>query len=144
MNKQKTIYYLILSRVGGEKVKISDFSAPDGYGLCCTSEHNGKELVLSQCFKNGTASVREAVDKVVDAYAQSGPVAARYGMIYSMVRMEARTPGMLVTGKGNGAIATIKREWDIKRNLARDKIPLVMGLVMDLARLQMQANAKHA
>ena len=125
-------------------MKISDFSAPDGYGLCCTSEHNGKELVLSQCFKNGTTSVREAVDMVVNAYAQGGPIAARYGMIETMVKMEARTPGMLVTGKGNGAIASIKREWDISRNLARDKVPLVMGLVMDLATLQMQANAKHA
>lgn len=125
-------------------MKISDFSAADGYGLCCTSEHNGRELVLSQCFKNGTAGVREAVDMVVNAYAQSGPIAARYGMIETMVKMEARTPGMLVTGKGNGAIASIKREWDIKRNLARDKVPAVMDLVMSLAALQMQANAKHA
>lgn len=143
-DKQKTIYYLILSWVGGEKLKISDFSAPDGYGLCCTSEHNGKEFVLSWCFKNGPKSVREAVDMVVHAYAQGGPIAARYGMIESMVKMEARTPGMLVTGKGNGAIATIKREWDIKRNLARDKIPVVMDLVMSLAALQMKENAKHA
>jgi len=125
-------------------LKISDFSSRDGYGLCCTSEHNGKELVLSQCFKNGTASVREAVDMVVEAASKGGPIAARYNMIETMVKMEARTPGMLVTGKGNGAIATIKREWDIKRNLARDKIPTVMGLVMDLAALQLQANAKHA
>ena len=125
-------------------MKISDFSAPDGYGLCCTSEHNGRELVLSQCFKNGTTGVREAVDMVVNAYAQSGPIAARYGMIETMVKMEARTPGMLVTGKGNGAIASIKREWGISRNLARDKVPTVMDLIMSLAALQMEANAKHA
>tara|TARA_R100001460_G_scaffold102827_1_gene147580 strand:+ start:2265 stop:2639 length:375 start_codon:yes stop_codon:yes gene_type:complete len=124
-------------------MKISDFSTP-GNGLCCTSEHKGRELILSRCFKNGTASVREAVDMVVNAYAQSGPVAARYSMIETMVKMEARRPGSLATGKGNGAIASIKREWDIKRNLARDKVPLVMGLVMDLAALQMQANAKNA
>ena len=116
-------------------MKISDFSAPDGYGLCCTSEHNGNELVLSQCFKNGTTGVREAVDMVVNAYAQSGPIAARYGMIQTMVKMEASMPGTLATGKGNGAIS---------RNLARDKVPTVMGLVMSLAALQMEANAKHA
>ena len=125
-------------------MKISDFSAPDGYGLCCTSEHNGNELVLSQCFKNGTTGVREAVDMVVNAYAQSGPIAARYGMIQTMVKMEASMPGTLATGKGNGAIASIKREWNISRNLARDKVPTVMGLVMSLAALQMEANAKHA
>lgn len=142
-DKQKTIYYLILSWVGGEKLKISDFSTLDG-GLCCTSEHNGKELVLSQCFKNGAIDVRKAVDMVVDAYAQGGPIAARYGMIESMVKMEASMPGMLVTGKGRGAIASIKREWNISRNLARDKVPTVMDLVMSLAALQLQANAKYA
>ena len=125
-------------------MQISDFSTLDGYGLCCTSEHNGEELILSECFKNGPTSVREAVDKVVSAYSKGGPIAARYGIIETMVKMEARTPGMLVTGKGNGAIATIKREWDIKRNLARDKVPLIMGLVMDLATLQLKENAKHA
>ena len=81
---------------------------------------------------------------VVNAYAQSGPIAARYGMIQTMVKMEASMPGTLATGKGNGAIASIKREWNISRNLARDKVPTVMGLVMSLAALQMEANAKHA
>ncbi len=123
-------------------MKISDFSAPDGYGLCCTSEHNGKELVLSQCFKDGTHGVREAVDKCVESVSEGGPVAARYGMILTMVESEVRT-GMLVTGKGNGAVATIKREWGIRRNLARDKIPTVMQLVMSLAGLQINENRKH-
>ncbi len=125
-------------------MKISDFSAPDGYGLCCTTEHNGQELVLSQCFKDGTTGVREAVDKVVNAISEGGTIAWRYNMIMTMVESEARTPGMLVTGKGNGAIATIKREWGIRRNLARDKVPTIMSLVMSLAKLQLEANEAHA
>ena len=125
-------------------MKRSDFSAHDGYGLCCTTEHNGKELVLSQCFKDGTTGVREAVDKVVNAISEGGTIAWRYNMIMTMVESEARTPGMLVTGKGNGAIATIKREWNIRRNLARDKVPTIMSLVMSLAKLQLEANEAHA
>lgn len=125
-------------------LKISDFSAPDGYGLCASTTLNGQELVLSQCFNDGTTGVREAVDKVVNAVSQGGPVAMRYNMILTMVESEARTPGMLVTGKGNGAIATMKREWGIRRNLARNKVPVIMDLVMQLARLQIEANAEHA
>ena len=124
-------------------MQISDFSDQDGYGLCCTVPFEGKDLILSHCFNNGTHGVREAVDQVIQAMSQSPVIAARYSMIHSMCEAEVDT-GMLMTNSGGGAIRSIKREWDITRNLARKKVPIVMSLILSLAKLQLQANAKHA
>ena len=65
---------------------------------------------------------------------RQGRVCIRGGM-KTMVAQEAAFAGMLVTGKGNGAIATIKREWGVKRNLRRDKLPLIMDMVLSLGAL---------
>jgi len=129
-------------------MKITDFESNRYYGdtgLCVTSEDNkGNELVLSQCFNDGVDGVRCAVDMLVVATSVDDMSRHRYGFMGSMVKMEADMPGMLVTGKGNGAIATIKREWKIKRNLPRHKVPVVMSLVASLAQLQEEFNAKLA
>ena len=124
-------------------MQISDFSDQDGYGLCCTVPFEGKDLILSHCFDNGTHGVREAVDKVIQATSEGPVIAARYSMIYRMCETEVDT-GMLMTSRGGGAIRSIKREWNMTRNLARKKVPIVMSLVLSLAKLQLQANAKHA
>jgi hypothetical protein len=121
-------------------VTIQDFASADGLGLCCTCDFEGSELVLSQCFVTGVKGVRDAVDHVISANEQGGTIPYRYGLIHTMVKSEARTPGMLVSGKGNGAIATIKREWGIRRNLARKKVPVIMDLVLSLAQLQIAEN----
>ena len=124
-------------------MRISDFVNEDGYGLCCSTPFEDGELVLSQCFDNGTHGVRQAVDMVLEAASEGPVVASRYGMIQTMCAAEADS-GMLVTGKGGGAIASIKREWGMRRNLARKKVPLAMSLVLSLASLQAREYAKHA
>ena len=129
-------------------MKISDFGSQrfDGdTGLCasCTDDR-GNELVLSQCFINGVDGVRVAVDMLMKASSADDMTRVRYAMMGTMVKQEAAMPGMLVTGKGNGAIATIKREWKINRNLPRHKVPVVMSLIASLAQLQSEYNATLA
>lgn len=125
-------------------MKISDFGSHrfDGdTGLCasCTDDR-GNELILSQCFIDGVDGVRVAVDMFMKASSADDMTRIRYGMIGTMVKHEATMPDMLVTSKGNGAIATIKREWRIERNLPRHKVPVVMSLIASLAQLQGEYN----
>lgn len=98
---------------------------------------------MSQQFDDGVYGVRKAVDMVVDAVSKGGPVGARYSLILTMVEQEARWPNMRVTNKGNGAIASIKREWGIMRNTRRAKVPVIMSVILSLAKLQIEHNAEN-
>ena len=126
-------------------MKISDFGSQryDGdTGLCAScTDNRGNELVLSQCFIMGVDGVRLAVDMYLESISADDMTRIRYAMIGTMCKQEADNAGMLVTGKGNGAIASIKREWKMNRNLPRHKVPVVMSLVSSLAQLQMDFNA---
>lgn len=119
---------------------IDDFviGTEDGFGLCATAEFDNKEFILSEQFVDGVFGVKEAVDKAALAMEEGGTISARYPMMKTMVAQEAAFPGMLVTGKGSGAIATVKREWGVKRNLRRDKLPLIMDMVLGLGALLYQ------
>ena len=116
---------------------IDDFiiGTEDGFGLCATAEFDNKEFILSEQFVDGVFGVKEAVNKAAVAMEKGGTISARYPLMKTMVAQEAAFAGMLVTGKGNGAIATIKREWGVKRNLRRDKLPLIMDMVLSLGAL---------
>jgi len=122
-------------------MKFEDFvDERDGMGVCVTipqtfAPYMKGEVVLSQCMIDGTAGAREAVEKMYDNITQAGPVGMRYQLMVTMAESEARAPGMLVTGKGNGAIATLKREFRLKRNLARWKVPVAIKGVQHLAAL---------
>jgi hypothetical protein len=123
---------------------IKDFVTPCGEGLCCTTDFKGEELVLSQCFVTGVHGVRKAVDMVISANSEGGTIPHRYGLILTMAKAEARSPsGMRMTNAGNGVSATIKREWGISRNLRRNKVPVVMELVLGLAQLQLEHNRRY-
>lgn len=98
---------------------------------------------MSQQFNDGVYGVRKAVDMVVDAASKGNTVAARYSLIHTMVEQEARWPNMRVTNKGNGAIATIKREWGIARNTRRAKVPMIMSCILSMAKMQIVHNAEN-
>jgi len=109
-------------------MNFDDFKAEDNYGVCVTipqtfADYMEDEVILSQCMIDGTLGARKAVEQIYDQVSQGGPVGMRFSLNVGMAEMEARTPGMLVTGKGNGAIATMKREYGFRRNIARWKIP---------------------
>ena len=118
-------------------MKIEDFVVKSraGFGLCATTEIDGKEFCLSEQFDEDIFGVKDAVGMVADAMHKGGTIGVRYTLIQTMVEQEAAYAGMLVTGKGNGAIATIKREWGIKRNLRRTKVPVIMEMVLALGAL---------
>jgi hypothetical protein len=131
---------------------ITDFNAPfeddEGHrheGLCATvATHEGEEVVLSQQFNRGTQGVRLAVNKVLHANSADGTIPMRYHLIQTMVEQEARfaavDPTMRVTGKGGGAITSIKRELGMRRQMPRRFAPVVLEGVLNLARLQLIHN----
>ena len=118
-------------------MKIDDFVVMTGagFGLCATTEIDGKEFIISEAFDEDIFGVKDAVGMVADAMHEGGTIAMRYPLMKTMVAQEAAFAGMLVTGKGNGAIATIKREWGIKRNLRRTKVPAIMACIIGLGAL---------
>jgi len=104
-----------------------------------------EEVVLSQQFDEGVLGVRKAVDMVVAASAAGGTVPYRYGLILTMVEQEIRfgggTSDMRVTGKGGGAITSIKRELGMRRQMPRRFAAVVLEGVLNLAQLQIRHNA---
>ena len=112
-------------------MNFDDFKAEDDYGVCVTiprdfADYMKDEVILSQCMIDGTLGAREAVEKIYDQVSQGGPVGMRFSLNVTMAEQEVRTPGMLVTGKGNGAVASMKREFRMRRNLPRWKVPAAL------------------
>ena len=109
---------------------FDDFKLDDG--VCVTIpdgefDYMKGKVVLSECLKDGTLGAMKAVEKIYNQVMQGGPVGIRFGLNVSMAEMEAKSPtGMLMTGKGNGVIATMKREYGFKRNLPRWKVPAAL------------------
>tara|TARA_Y100001963_G_C6708232_1_gene412969 strand:- start:128 stop:511 length:384 start_codon:yes stop_codon:yes gene_type:complete len=116
-----------------------EFETENGLALTIADPEFKEPLIVENHFDSGEQGLLDAVNKVVEAANAGGTIPLRYNMIARMVSMEARMPGTLVTGKGNGAISTIKREWGIKRNTRRWKTPHIMGAVMFLAHLRQKA-----
>ena len=115
------------------------FETENGLGLTVANPEFKEPLIVENHFDSGEQGLLDAVNMVVEAANAEGTVRFRYNMIARMVDTEARMPGLLVTGKGNGAISTIKREWGIKRNTRRWKTPHIMEAVMFLAHLRQKA-----
>ena len=125
-------------------MNFDDFKEEDDYGVCVTIPQNydGKssymkdEVILSQCMIDGTYGARKAVEKIYNQVSRGGPVGFRFSINVSMAELEAKSPtGMLMTGKGNGAIATMKREYGFRRNLPRWKVPAALRGLEHLAGL---------
>lgn len=115
------------------------FETENGLGLTIANPEFKEPLIVENHFDSGEQGLFDAVNMVVEAANEKGTIPLRYNMIARMVNMEAQMPGILVTGKGNGAISTIKREWGIKRNTRRWKAPHIMEAVMFLAHLRQKA-----
>ena len=130
-------------------MNFDDFKAEDDYGVCVTiprdfaPDYMKDEVILSQCMIDGTLGARKAVEQIYDQVSQGGPVGMRFSLNVTMAEQEVRMPGMLVTGKGNGAVATMKREYGFRRNLPRWKVPAALRGLEHLTALYAAKNAPH-
>ena len=94
-------------------MNIEDFS--DGFGgYCATSELDGKEFILSHCFKDGTHGVGVAVRKIVHEKMTIPTIGYRYLMLQKGIEIEQK--GMRLTGKAPACSAIVKNEYGITKN----------------------------
>lgn len=110
---------------------LTDFS--DGhYGYCASmiDDTTGKEVVLSQCFKEGTKGVGDAMRTMVDQMNTIPTISFRWSMLMTGIKMEQK--GMKLTGKTSDSSAIVKREFGM-RNVSKRKTELAFGMLISLA-----------
>ena len=113
----------------------SDFS--DGYdGYCCTSEVDGREFILSQCFIEGTHGVGEAVRSIIHQFKTIPTIGFRFSMLQRGIEMEQR--GMRLTSKTPAASAIVKREFGIRKGMSKVKTAAALGFLLTLASMVME------
>lgn len=111
-------------------MNIEDFS--DGFGgYCATSELDGKEFILSHCFKDGTHGVGVAVRKIVHEKMTIPTIGYRYLMLQKGIEIEQK--GMRLTGKAPACSAIVKNEYGITKGLSKKKTGLAFEMLLGLA-----------
>ena len=107
-----------------------DFSdGEDGY--CVTSDLDGKEFILSQCFKDGTFGVGQAVRQIVNEMLSIPTIGVRYMMLQRGIKVEQM--GMRLTGKAPAASAIVKHEYGIKKGMSKKKTGHAFAILLQLA-----------
>ena len=110
----------------------TDEDGNDGY--CATADDDeGKEVILSQCFKEGTTGVGKAMHKVVDQLNTIPTIAVRYTMLQHGIRAEMN--GMRLTAKAPAASAIIKKEFGLRKGLSKKKTGVAFSMLLGLAQM---------
>tara|TARA_R110002110_G_scaffold10882_2_gene53348 strand:+ start:2321 stop:2686 length:366 start_codon:yes stop_codon:yes gene_type:complete len=107
-----------------------DFSdGEDGY--CVTSDLDGKEFILSQCFNLSTFGVGQAMRRMVEEMNAVPTIGVRYMMLQRGIEVEQM--GMRLTGKTSAASAIVKREYGIKKGMSKKKTGHAFAILLQLA-----------
>jgi len=121
-------------------MRLSEFS--DGYyGYCCTSELDGKEFILSQCFTEGTKGVGDAIRKMSDQIRDIPTIGFRYNML--LIGMEAEMKGMRLTAKAPPCSAIVKKDFGVRKGMSKKKTHLAFELLLNLTQLYMEEGETH-
>ena len=111
-------------------MSVEDFS--DGHGgYCATGELEGREFILSHCFKDGTHGVGVAIRKIVHEKLTIPTIGLRYLMLQKGIEVEQM--GMRLTSKAPAASAIVKREYGVLRGLSKKKTGLAFQMLLSLA-----------
>ena len=111
-----------------------DFSDDYG-GYCVTSELDGKEFILSQCFTEGTQGVGAAVRDIVTQMNTIPTVGIRFMMLQRGIAMEQK--GIRMTAKAPAASAIVKREFGVRKGMSKAKTGMALTLLLTLANMVM-------
>ena len=113
-------------------MRSSDFS--DGHGgYCATTELDGKEVILSQCFTEGTHGVGEAIRTIVHQYNTVPTIGIRFFQLLDAIKLEQK--GIRLSSKVPAASAIVKREFGIRRNLSKAKTAVALEMLLAIAGL---------
>lgn len=122
-------------------MNIMDFS--DGHtGFCCTTELDGKEFILSQCFELGTYGVGEAIRKIMKEIAEIPTIGLRHSMILRGIDIEQR--GMRLTNKAPACSAIVKREYGVRKGLSKKKTGEAFHVCLSLAHMALKEGFSHS
>ena len=113
-------------------MRSCDFSDGRG-GYCATMELDGKELILSQCFTEGTHGVGEAVRTIVHQFHTVPTISVRFFQLQQGIKLEQK--GMRLSSKVPAASAIVKREFGIRRNLSKAKTAAALEMLLAIAGL---------
>lgn len=113
----------------------ADFSDDMG-GYCVTSELDGKEFILSQCFTDGTQGVGVAVRDIVHQFKTIPTIGMRFIMLQQGIEVEQM--GMRLTAKAPAASAIVKREFGVRKGMSKAKTGMALTLLLTLAKMIMQ------
>ena len=113
----------------------ADFS--DGHdGYCVTSELDGKEFILSQCFNDGTTGVGVAVRKIVKQVKTIPTIGIRFSMLQKSIELEQK--GIRMTAKAPPASAIVKKEFGVRKGMSKAKTGMSLSLLLTLANMVMK------
>lgn len=131
-------------------MKIEDFAAEEYTmndvtvtGYCATAyDDEGREVVLSQCMKDGTLGVGLAIAKIAKEMHTIPTIGFRYLMLQQGVKLEQR--GMRLTGKTPAASAIIKNEYGVKKGMSKAKTQICFDLLLSLGALFLEKVTQEA
>jgi len=113
----------------------TDEDGNDGY--CATAnDDEGKEVVLSQCFKEGTIGVGKAMREIVSQMNTIPTIGIRYMMLQQGIRAEMN--GMRLTNKAPAASALIKKEFGLRKGLSKKKTGVAFSILLSLANMLLE------
>jgi hypothetical protein len=113
-------------------MRSSDYSDGCG-GYCATTELDGKEFILSQCFTEGTHGVGEAVRAIVHQFHTIPTISVRFFQLQQAIKLEQK--GIRLSSKVPAASAIVKREFGIRRNLSKAKTAVALEMLLAIAGL---------
>lgn len=97
---------------------MEDFG--DGYGgYCCTTDLDGKEFILSQCFTDGTQGVGDAIRNLRHQMQTIPTIQFRWMTL--RMGCEAELKGMRLTAKTPPATVIIKKELGVRIGMSKLK-----------------------
>tara|TARA_Y100000004_G_scaffold37965_1_gene40720 strand:- start:770 stop:1156 length:387 start_codon:yes stop_codon:yes gene_type:complete len=113
----------------------TDEEGNDGY-CATTHDDEGKEVILSQCFKEGTTGVGKAMREIVEQLNTIPTISMRYMMLQHGIRAEMR--GMRLTSKAPAASAIIKNEFGLRKGLSKKKTGVAFSMLLSLAQMLLE------
>ena len=120
---------------------IMDFS--DGKtGFCCTTDLDGKEFILSQCFDLGTYGVGEAIRRFMKEVKEIPTIGLRHQMLLRGCALEQN--GMRLTNKAPACSAIIKNEYGVRKGMSKKKTGEAFHVCLSLAHLALWQGYSHS
>lgn len=131
-------------------MKIEDFAVEEYTlndvtvtGYCVTTtDDQGKEVVLSQCMKDGTLGVGLAMARMAKEMHTIPTINFRYMMLKQGVKLEQK--GIRLTAKTPPCSAIIKNEYGVKKGLSKAKTAICFDLLLSLAALYLEKITEEA